>query len=47
MNIFKSDDSRKTAKEHIVQKKFKFVFRLKNNDKLNHTACLNDKKIKN
>ena len=47
MNIFKSDDSRKTAKEHIMQKRnLNLYLDLKNNDKLNHTACLNDKKIK-
>ena len=47
MNIFKSDDSRKTAKEHIFQKRnLNLYLDLKNNDKLNHTACLNDKKIK-
>ena len=47
MNIFKSDDSRKTAKEHIIQKRnLNLYLDLSNNTNLNHTACLNDKKIK-
>ena len=46
MNIFKSDDSRKTAKEHIIQKRNMNLFLdISHNVNTNRLACVKSKKI--
>ena len=46
MNIFKSDNSRKTAKEHIIQKRNMNLFLdISRNNTGNGIACIKSKKI--